>query len=86
MMIPTYKAKSSELRAGMVVHHYGARFRLRDDRAEHAPNAHIPDSLTSYTITGDWMDGATIRGYFGPDRAWHFQGNDLAVWTVERAD
>lgn len=69
---------TSSLEPGMIVQFYGAKFRLRDDRKCHEHASERP----SYTITGDWIEGAIIRGYFGPQTPWHFQGNDLASWSV----
>jgi hypothetical protein len=79
--IQTIQTKASELKTGMIVHFYGARFRLRDDRKEHFKVQ--GDELPVYTITGDWVDGNIERGYFGPERPWKFQGNDRASWMVE---
>jgi hypothetical protein len=73
------QVKASELTAGQIVHFYGARFRLRDDRQEHADRGNGP----VFTITGDWIDGEQVGGYFGPNTPWRFQGNDNAAWSVE---
>lgn len=72
---------SSKLEPGMVVQFYGAKFRLRDDQKCYEREGEKP----VYTITGDWIEGAVIRGYFGPNQPWHFQGNDLASWSVVKA-
>lgn len=77
---PTTRAtKSSELRPGQIVHFYGARFRLNDDRRVFDADSEWP----VYVITGDWLDGAVIGGYFGPKLPWTFQGNDRATRCVE---
>lgn len=72
--------KSSELNAGMVVHFYGARFKLRDNRKETHREG---DESVTVGITGDWLDGNVVTGYFGPTKPWWFQGNDFASWKVE---
>lgn len=69
---------SSQLEPGMIIQFHGAKFRLRDDRKCHERTGEHP----VYTITGDWIEGETVRGYFGPNQPWHFQGNDFATWSV----
>lgn len=74
------RIKSSELKAGMLISYYGGLFRLRDDRKEWPPR--IEGASNTITITGDWVGGAEMKGYFGPDKPWHFQGNDYAEWCL----
>ena len=78
-MVATRKVKSSELEAGMIVYFYGARFELQDNR-----KVSEQDGKPVYGITGKWLDGEVVRGYFGPDKDWRFQGNDNACWTVAK--
>lgn len=77
-MTNTVRVLSSELEAGMVVHFYGARFELQDNRKVSEQNG-----MQVYGITGKWLDGAIIPNYFGPSKDWRFQGNDRASWCVE---
>lgn len=72
---------SSGLEPGMVVQFHGAKFRLRDNRKCHKRDGEEP----VYTITGDWIEGEVVAGYFGPNLPWHFQGNDFASWSVAQA-
>ena len=87
-MTRTIQITSAQFRAGMVLHFHGARFRLRDDvKAHYHANAigrrDYNMERPVFTATGDWLDGDEVRGYFGRDLPWRFQGNDLAVWAAE---
>lgn len=89
MNVPT-----SALRPGMIVGFHGGLFRLCDDFKAHQRNESVKkvgrDYLPNYdmqrpvfTITGEFVGGEPVRGYFGPGLPWRFQGNDLASWGVE---
>lgn len=78
---------SSEFQAGMIVAFYGASFRLRDDvkihyNANSVSRRDYNMERPVYTVTGDWLEGDIIAGYFGPALPWRFQGNDLARWAI----
>lgn len=80
-MQPTKLIVSSEFKAGMIIHMHGARFRLRDNVVHHPLKQY--DDIPVTTVTGDWIDGEIVPGYFGPRRPWRFQGNDRAQWWSE---
>ena len=69
----------TELQVGNIVHFYGARFEIT--RAELIQRSGT--EMTLMSANGVWIDGATVKGYFGPTKDWHFQGNLLAKCTVE---
>lgn len=87
-MTPYQYLPTSKLRPGMVVGMHGGRFVLRDDfKTHHHANAMDQRDYNMqrpvFTITGDFVGGEPVRGYFGPNTPWKFQGNDLARWAVE---
>jgi hypothetical protein len=74
-----------DFKTGDVVCYLGARFRIMDDAKEsqahrpqsgHLTTAHGPSDC-AWAI-GEWIEGETIPGYFGPSDNWKFQGNDRA--------
>lgn len=71
-----------DLKKGDVVLWHGARFRILDDAKEsqghrpqrdHNMTAHGPSDV-AWAI-GEWIEGETVKGYFGPLDPWNFQGN-----------
>lgn len=78
-LVPT---KAKDLKAGMTVEFYGARFEIQDDSKTYDKEG----SDTPVTrVTGKWVSGAVVPCYFGPDKDWVFQGNELAHWAVVQA-
>lgn len=74
-----------QLKQGDIVECHGAKFRILYDAKEsqghrpqagHLMTAHGPCDV-AYT-EGQWIEGQTIPGYFGPKQNWTFQGNFLA--------
>ncbi|HDR9259599.1 TPA: hypothetical protein QDB21_005621 [Burkholderia vietnamiensis] len=65
---------------GDIAHFYGARFEIISTEL-HEPHEH--DELPVMVAIGKWIDGAAVRGYFGPDKDWNFQGNKRARVAIE---
>jgi hypothetical protein len=81
----------TQLHKGDIVHFYGARFEIEEDAR---PTFCYDTNLIVYGLhgapqtaccVGRWVDGEIIPGYFGPELPFGFQGNHLAMTTVERA-
>ncbi|TES65654.1 hypothetical protein E2P84_36615 [Burkholderia cepacia] len=83
----TIRISTTQLHKGDVVHAHGARFEIVSDvtsyrgQGEPAFNEHGVGSVAA--CTGRWIDGAVVRGYFGPNKDWTFQGNHHALVRIE---
>lgn len=78
MTLPYRIAKYPEMKVGDVVYFSGARFKITETEMHDAEKCEskFGDVITA---NGKWLDGQIIPGYFGPNRDWTFQGNDLAT-------
>lgn len=77
----TKQINYTELNVGNVVHFHGARFEIYEAYMIADP---LPDnSGPIMRAKGKWLDGATVNGYFGPNKDWIFQGNKRAICSVE---
>lgn len=75
---------NTQARPGMVVHAYGARFRINEVRnyaLSNNPELQGPQNVA--VNLADWIDGAIEPGYFGPNMVWNFQGNAHVSLSVE---
>ncbi len=78
--------KYPELQVGHIAHFYGARFRITSvelypqDAAHKAQYGECGETMSA---RGQWLDGETVRGYFGPNVDWKFQGNMHATIEIE---
>jgi hypothetical protein len=75
-----------EVKVGDVVHFYGARFEIisRKDYVETDKDLLALGAGPTYcSAIGKWLDGAIVRGYFGPTKNWNFQGNKNVTLQIE---
>jgi hypothetical protein len=72
----------TELNVGNIVHFYGARFEIQS-AAMYPEFDNTPGAGPVMVAIGKWLDGATVNGYFGPEKDWNFQGNQFARVRVE---
>lgn len=79
-----------QLRKGDIVHNAGGRFEIVSDLREsscHRPEGYWPaDGVgpsACVSAMGVCLEGE-VPGYFKPGAEWSFQGNHLAMWSVER--
>lgn len=76
-----------ELQIGHIAHFHGARFRITRISVypqDAAHKARYGDCGVTMSANGEWIDGDSVRGYFGPGLDWTFQGNKLALIEVEQ--
>ena len=84
-MAATKHINQLEVKVGDVVHFHGARFEIIE-RKEYAETQQdlIDIGRTVYvSAIGKWLDGDVVRGYFGPDKNWNFQGNCGVTLLIE---
>lgn len=75
-----------DVKVGDIVHSYGARFEIisRTDHKETDPVVLAYGGTETFcSAIGKWLDGEIIRGYFGPDMNWNFQGNKRVTLRIE---
>lgn len=84
----TAKLKSvlnTQAKVGMIVHAYGARFRIREVRNYALSNSNSLQGVQNVAVNiADWIDGKEEPNFFGKNLPWNFQGNANAVIFVEQ--
>ena len=75
----TKRINQMDVKVGDIVHFYGARFEIisRRDGSDKELNKPYCSAI------GKWLDGQVVRGYFGPEKNWNFQGNNNVTLQVE---
>lgn len=66
-----------DLKVGMIVDFYEARFQILDTKIIQM------DGQSVMVAHGKWLEGCIMTGYFGPDQDWTFQGNRFVSYYVE---
>ena len=74
------------LKIGNIVHFHCARFEITSTKIVIAKGINeIKDAQrdTVMIAKGQWIDGKQVKGYFGRDTDWIFQGNSNVSHSVE---
>ncbi|WP_310638988.1 hypothetical protein [Burkholderia gladioli] len=77
--------KNIDVKIGDIVHAYGARFNIIKvyEYEERDPRLIALGLDKIVSGEGQWIDGETITGYFGPTKNFNFQGNANATLRIE---